>query len=152
MSALAALAILGGLTACGTADAESGTAAAVTSSAISAADPTTAAAADAAVSGTDTYTDGSYSASGSYHTPGGQESIEVLVTITDDVVTAVTVTGSANDANSSQYQAKFAGGISAVVVGQNIDDISVSKVAGSSLTGAGFNEALTQIKTEAVAT
>jgi hypothetical protein len=36
-----------------------------------------------------------------------------------------------------------------VVVGQDIDQISVSRVAGSSLTSGGFNQAIDTIKSEA---
>ena len=36
-----------------------------------------------------------------------------------------------------------------VVVGQDIDEISVSRVAGSSLTSGGFNRAIEEIKAEA---
>ncbi len=45
---------------------------------------------------------------------------------------------------------KFAGGISDVVVGKNINDIDVDKVSGSSLTSGGFNEAIEKIKQEAI--
>jgi hypothetical protein len=35
------------------------------------------------------------------------------------------------------------------VVGKKLDDIKVSKVAGSSLTSGGFNQAVADIKTQA---
>ncbi|KQP27893.1 hypothetical protein ASF38_03500 [Aeromicrobium sp. Leaf272] len=62
----------------------------------------------------------------------------------------MTVTPKASG-TSKQYQEKFAGGIADEIVGKNIDDIDVSKVAGSSLTSGGFNEAVDQIKSEAQA-
>jgi cytoskeletal protein RodZ len=100
---------------------------------------------------TSTYTDGSYTAEGSYATPESVESITVTVTLADDIITAVEVTGDPQKRESEQYQGQFIGGISEVVVGQDIDEISVSRVAGSSLTSSGFNEAIDTIKSEAAA-
>ncbi|MEV8266022.1 hypothetical protein [Microbacterium sp. NPDC076911] len=114
---------------------------------------TEAAEADAGSSsvGDGTYTDGTYSADGSYATPESVESISVTVTLSDDVITEVQVAGDAQARESQQYQSEFIGGISDVVVGQDIDDISVSRVAGSSLTSGGFNQAIEAIKAEAAA-
>ena len=100
---------------------------------------------------TGTYTDGDYSADGEYQTPGGQESIEVELTLADGVVTAVTVTGEASGGNAERYQTEFENGIADEVVGQSIDELSVDTVAGSSLTSDGFNAAVEQIKSEATA-
>lgn len=98
------------------------------------------------------YTDGTYTADGSYMTPdGGIEQIAVTITLDDDVVTAVEVTGDPQLRESVENQSKFIGGISDVVVGKKIDDLAVSKVAGSSLTSGGFNDALEKIKAEAAA-
>jgi hypothetical protein len=109
-------------------------------------------------SGTDTgsvvgsaYTDGTYTAEGSYSTPESVETIEVTITLESDVVTAVEVTGDPQAAESQRYQSQFIGGISDEVVGQLVDDVSVSRVAGSSLTSGGFNKALQTIKSEAAA-
>jgi hypothetical protein len=38
-----------------------------------------------------------------------------------------------------------------LVVGKSVDEVSLSRVAGSSLTSLGFNNALTQIKEDAKA-
>lgn len=97
------------------------------------------------------YADGTYTAEGSYATPESVEEISVTVTLKDDVITAVEVTGNPTKRESEQYQGQFIGGIEEVVVGQDIDDISVSRVAGSSLTSGGFNEAIDAIKAEAAA-
>ena len=67
------------------------------------------------------------------------------------MVTAVSVTPNATNPNSVKYQTAFAENVSSEVVGVEIDDLSVSKVAGSSLTSGGFNHAIEQIKTEAQA-
>lgn len=102
-------------------------------------------------SGSATYTDGTYTADGSYATPESVETISVTVTLADDIITAVEVTGNPTKSESEQYQSQFIGGIQDAVVGQDIDEISVSRVAGSSLTSGGFNEAIDAIKAEAAA-
>lgn len=97
-----------------------------------------------------TYTDGTYTASGSYQAPSGSESIDVTVTVADDIVTDVTVGGSSSNPEASGYQSRFSSGIAAVIVGQDLETISVDRVAGSSLTSAGFTEALEAIRAEAL--
>jgi hypothetical protein len=93
--------------------------------------------------------DGEYSADGEYTSPGGKESVGVSLTLSGDVITAVTVTPESTNPNGKKYQGEFADGIASVVVGKSIDDIKVSKVAGSSLTSGGFNDAVEQIKADA---
>lgn len=97
------------------------------------------------------YADGTYTASGSYQTPETVETISVTLTLDNDVITEVNVIGDPQARETQQYQGQFIGGISDVVVGKNIDEISVSRVAGSSLTSGGFNEAIQAIKAEAAA-
>lgn len=75
----------------------------------------------------------------------------MTVTLSNSVITAVSVDTSQTKGPSLEYQGKFAGGISDVVVGKNIDEIEVDKVSGSSLTSGGFNDAIAQIKEEAQA-
>ncbi|HEY0217114.1 MAG TPA: hypothetical protein VGC57_12045 [Cellulomonas sp.] len=98
-----------------------------------------------------TYADGTYTAEGAYSSPGGQEAIEVEITVADDVVTAVTVTPEATAGNAARFQKEFASGIADVVVGEELAGLSVDKVSGSSLTGDGFNTALDQIRADAEA-
>jgi uncharacterized protein with FMN-binding domain len=97
------------------------------------------------------YTDGTYTAEGSYSTPETVEEITVTVTLEDDVITDVEVTGNPQAAESQRYQGEFIDGIAAEVEGKDIDEISVSRVAGSSLTSGGFNQAIDAIKAEAAA-
>lgn len=108
---------------------------------------------EAAEVGTDAsvYNDGTYTASGSYQTPESVETIDVTITLEGDIITAVEVSGDSQVRESQQYQSRFIGGIADEVVGKSIDEVSVSRVAGSSLTSGGFNEALEVIKSEAVA-
>ncbi|WP_382309622.1 hypothetical protein [Herbiconiux sp. UC225_62] len=100
-------------------------------------------------SGSSTYADGTYDAKGNYISPNGKEEVDVSVTLAGDVITAVTVTPEATNPTAIQYQTQFADGIAAVVVGKDIDEIDVSRVAGSSLTSGGFNEAIEAIKADA---
>lgn len=99
---------------------------------------------------TSVYKDGSYSATGSYVSPAGPESIGVTVVIKDDMVTSVSVTPTATDATSKLYQQSFTKNISALVVGKSLNEIGpFSAVSGSSLTPKAFNSALASIKAEA---
>lgn len=97
------------------------------------------------------YLDGSYTASGSYRAPSGNdETVSVELSLADGVITAITVTPGASHPTSRQYQTRFAGGIAAAVVGKSIDELSVDRVAGSSLTSGGFNRAIETIKADAL--
>jgi uncharacterized protein with FMN-binding domain len=121
------------------------------------ASPSAAATQDATEAAPDTgatgaYKAGDYDAEGSYQTPGGTQSVEVEVTLeADGTITAVDVEPQADGGNSEMFQKKFAGGISKVVVGKKIDELDVSKVAGSSLTSGGFNAAIEDITGQAQA-
>jgi uncharacterized protein with FMN-binding domain len=95
------------------------------------------------------YADGTYTAEGSYATPESVETVVVTLTIADEVVTDVEVTGDPQARESEQYQSQFIGGISNEVVGKSLDEVSVTRVAGSSLTSGGFMQALELIKAEA---
>jgi uncharacterized protein with FMN-binding domain len=98
-----------------------------------------------------TYTDGTYTESADYQAPSGTETVDVTLTLADNVITDVQVTGHATDPEAKLHQGQFAGGIADVVVGKNIDEIQVDKVGGSSLTSGGFNAAVDLIKADAAA-
>jgi len=100
---------------------------------------------------TSSYKDGTYSATGSYSSPGGRESIELTVTIVDGVITSTSLVENAKSGEAKGYQDDFAAGYKSLVVGKNVDEVSLSRVAGSSLTSNGFNAALDQIKSDAEA-
>lgn len=95
-----------------------------------------------------TYRNGTYSADGSYATPGGMEEITLTVTIGDDKITATSLT-THGGGTTAQYQGMFKNGYSNQVVGKPVDSVSLSRISGSSLTSRGFNRALTAIKSEA---
>ena len=99
--------------------------------------------------GSGPFKDGTYTADGSYQAPSGRETITVKLTLAADKVTAVEVTKHATDPNAIQYQTMFAGGISSLVVGKDIDSLGVTRVAGSSLTSGGFRAAVDKIKSQA---
>jgi hypothetical protein len=96
-----------------------------------------------------TFKDGTYAAVGSYTSPGGSESIKVNLTLSDNVVTAATVTSGANDPTASSYQGYFISGYKPSVVGKKISTIKLSNVSGSSLTSQGFNQALQKVECHA---
>ena len=100
---------------------------------------------------TGTYADGTYTAEGSYQTPETVETISVTMTLADGVVTDVEVSGDPQAPESKQYQGQFIGGIAEEVDGKALDELDVSRVAGSSLTSGGFNKAVEAIKEQAAA-
>ena len=95
------------------------------------------------------YKDGEYKQVGSYTSPAGQETIDVDLTLKGGVVTEVVVTPKAENPKSKYLQGVFIDNFKPMVVGKNIKDLNLGKVAGSSLTPKGFNDALTKIKAEA---
>lgn len=95
------------------------------------------------------YNNGTYSATGEYRTPEGQQSIDVTVALSDGTISEITATGNANSGTSQQYQGMFESGYKAEVVGKNINEVDLTRVAGSSLTPQGFNDAISKIKDEA---
>ena len=95
------------------------------------------------------YADGSYSAPGGYQSPNGPETIELALTVENGVITTIEVKPGASGGTSQRYQGQFAGGIAAETVGKSLDELQVSRIAGSSLTSGGFNQALESIKADA---
>jgi uncharacterized protein with FMN-binding domain len=75
--------------------------------------------------------------------------VTVTLTVEDNTVTDLQVTGSGGTPNAKKYQGEFIENIDEIVVGKNIDELDVSRVAGSSLTSGGFNQALEQIRDDA---
>jgi uncharacterized protein with FMN-binding domain len=97
--------------------------------------------------GSSRYRDGDYEAKGWY---GGLPSnIDVAVTLRDDRITDVQVTATATNPTSRDLQERFADAVPEVVVGRPIDEVRVSRLAGSSDTPDGFNEAIEKIKDQA---
>jgi hypothetical protein len=100
---------------------------------------------------TGSYKDGTFSADGNYKSPNGTETVGVELTLASGAVSDVKITQHPSNPNTRKFQGEFASGIQAQVVGKKLDEINVSKVAGSSLTSGGFNRAVADIKTQAQA-
>jgi uncharacterized protein with FMN-binding domain len=93
------------------------------------------------------YKDGEYKATGKYGSL--PSSITVTVSLEDNVITNVKVTPHATNTTSLDLQERFADAVPNVVVGKRIDDVKVGRLAGSSGTPDGFNNAIQQIKEQA---
>jgi uncharacterized protein with FMN-binding domain len=98
-----------------------------------------------------TYKDGTYTASGSYQSPGGTETVDLTVTLKGNVITDTNLVNHPATRDSQDYQSRFIDGYKSLVVGKKIDTVSLSRVSGSSLTSGGFNQALDKIKSDAKA-
>lgn len=103
------------------------------------------------VSSSSTFKDGTYSATSNYDTPGGGASIGVTVMLSGNTITNVSLTQGAPDREAQEFQDRFESGYKSLVVGKKITDVSLSRVAGSSLTPNGFNNALQDIESQAKA-
>lgn len=99
--------------------------------------------------GTGSYQDGIYSADGNYVSPNGTETVGVKLTLAGGAVSDVEITPHPSNPNTRKFQGEFASGIKSQIVGKKLDEIKVSKVAGSSLTSGGFNQAVEEIKESA---
>ena len=106
-------------------------------------------AAPSAAAGSASYKDGTYSADGNYVSPNGTETVGVTLTLAGGAVSDVEITQHPSNPNTRKFQGEFAGGIQSQVVGKSLNEIKVSKVAGSSLTSGGFNQAVEKIKSDA---
>jgi len=96
-----------------------------------------------------TYKDGTYSANSSYYVPHGQEAIKVTLTVKNGIVTDSSVQNSQNDFTSAQYQQYFAAEYKSYVIGQKISGLQIGVIAGASDTTQGFNDAVSQIASQA---
>ena len=151
IAVFAGLTLVGSLAGCAASTADAGTGSTTNETATAqnpAASGSPSSPAAAGASGS-TYKDGTYTESADYQSPNGTETIDVTLTLAGDVITDVKVVGHGTSPDSQLHQGQFASGISAVVVGKDIDQIKVDKVGGSSLTSQGFNIAVGEIKTDA---
>lgn len=149
LSAAAAASVLLLTAACGGSEDASDAETSATPSSAAPTTEATEAAPEAAATGA--YADGDYEAEGNYSNPGGVSEVKVELALADGKITDITVTPEAANGTSRMHQKDFAGGIAEVVVGKSIDELNVTKVAGSSLTSEGFNQAIDAIKDEAQA-
>lgn len=115
------------------------------SAAATSASPTSQTATDSTIA----YKDGQYDVVGDYVSPGGAEQIEVKVTLKNNVISDAEVVSKAERPMSVKFQQTFIENYKPLVIGKNINEVSLTKVSGSSLTPKGFNDALTKIKAQA---
>lgn len=111
----------------------------------------TSAAASGSATGTPTatYKNGSYTATSDYFVPHGSETIQVKLTLQNDVITDVSIQNSESDRDSAEYQSQFTASYKTHVVGKKIDGLQLHVIAGASETTQGFNDALVQIASQA---
>jgi uncharacterized protein with FMN-binding domain len=95
------------------------------------------------------FKDGIYSSDGRYSTPGGNESIGITVTLKGGIIEDINLEQRATGGDTEIYQRKFASQYKEYVVGKNIEEVKLTRVAGSSLTSNGFNDSLESIKRDA---
>ena len=113
--------------------------------------PTSSASTSKPVAAAQKFRDGTYSATGSYNSPGGIEKLGVTITLAADKVTKSDLDLLGGAGLSHSFQSAFASGYSGQVIGKDISTIKLGAVSGSSLTGMGFNAAVEQIETQAKA-
>jgi uncharacterized protein with FMN-binding domain len=92
------------------------------------------------------YKDGNYSATGTYNSPGGKETLRVTLDLKNDLISDLAVTSVQINSTAVPYETAFEGGIQSVAVGKDISTLNIGPVAGSSLSSIGFNHAITTIK------
>lgn len=73
-----------------------------------------------------------------YKSPGGDDTIEFDVTVTDGIITSASATALATNDGSKYNQGNFVKALSAAVVGKKAKDLDVDAIGGASLTTAAF--------------
>ncbi|SMQ58159.1 hypothetical protein SAMN06295909_0114 [Plantibacter sp. VKM Ac-1784] len=95
------------------------------------------------------YKDGDYTATGWYGSlPSHQD---VTLSIAGDTVTAVTITTPAEDETSLGYQQRFTAALPAAIIGRELADLDVDRLAGASGCSEGFMDALAKVRADAIA-
>lgn len=98
------------------------------------------------------YADGTYTATLTYAVPrGGQNSLDVSLTIADGSITTASTNNATHDSESERYIGGFEDSLSADAVGQSLANYSPDRIGGASLTTAAFAEALDTIRSDAQA-
>jgi hypothetical protein len=95
------------------------------------------------------FKDGTYTTVGTYNSPAGSEELGVRVTLKDDIIVETESTVKATVPPSVKMQQVFIANYKPLVIGKKITEVHLTKVSGSSLTPAGFNNALVKIEAQA---
>jgi hypothetical protein len=101
---------------------------------------------NSSVVATTKYKNGTYKADIKYTSPAGSESMKMELVIADDQISSINLEAEAENSTSIGHQNRFKSAINSQVVGKKIDELSLSRVAGASLTTGGFNNTLNSIK------
>lgn len=98
------------------------------------------------------FASGTYEANGVFVTARGKytESVDVTLSVEDDIVTHMNVVGNINNIKSQQYQNRFEGVIENFIIGKELSEIDLDAVAGASDTTDGFMVAVQKIRDQAV--
>ena len=104
-----------------------------------------------AVAAKTAYKNGTYTVTTTYVAPSRTtHEVTATVQILNDVITEAKINyGGEAHQTSSQYQSRFSQSYQSEVVGKKLDSISLTRVGGASLTTGAYNQALTQVKTQA---
>lgn len=95
------------------------------------------------------FRNGSYTTEASYFTPARtRHDMDITLTVTDDIVTdaAITYDGGAPETG---HHRRFDSAYRDAVIGVALDEISLARVGGASLTSEAFNEAVDTIEQQA---
>lgn len=81
-----------------------------------------------------------------YISPGGEETLDILLVIADGVVTEGEAVSKAKHPTSKQMQAGFVEAFSGAVVGKTLAELeSIDRIGGASLTTGGFRTAIAEL-------
>lgn len=81
-----------------------------------------------------------------YYVKRRAETLTITLSLEGKIIKNLELTQVATNGESQQYQDGFASEIKTTVVGKNIDEINVTRVAGASYTSSAFMDALSKIK------
>lgn len=96
------------------------------------------------------YNDGKYTISITYKVPKNYvDTIIFTFDLKDDAIQNVDFTANASNKDSQKYISLFGGNYKPLVLGKKLDNLSLSNVAGASLTTQAFNESLSKLKEQA---
>lgn len=74
------------------------------------------------------------------------DTLTVTATVKDGIITSINYSQNSSNRESEQYYSRFVRSFSSSeVVGKKIDDVSLSRVGGASLTTSAFNKALSSL-------
>lgn len=93
--------------------------------------------------------DGTYTSTGHYQSPEGEESLGVKLQIKNNTIVTAEVTVVPSNDTTARFQGIFKDAFAPQVVGKDIRTLKLEKVAASSLTPKGFNDAVAQIVKQA---